>query len=79
MPRMLDQKGYLYAKCPSDSFVRDSYYKLRKLYVKSCKLKLKEYKSQIIEKLEQLHEHDPKAYWKLLENLKSEDLPKAEP
>ena len=42
MRRMLDQKGYLYAKCPSDPFVRGSYYKFRKLYVKSCKRKRKE-------------------------------------
>ena len=37
MHRMLDQKGYLYAECPSDPFVRGSYYKFRNLYVKSCK------------------------------------------
>ena len=79
MRRMLDQKGYLYAKCPSDPFVRGSYYKFRKLYVKSCKLKRKEYKSQIIDKLEQLHEHEPKAYWKLLEDLKSEAEPQISP
>ena len=79
MRRMLDQKGYLYAKCPCDPFVRGSYYRFRKLYVKSCKRKRKKYKSQVIEKLEQLHENDPKAYWKLLEALKSEDFPKAEP
>ena len=72
MRRMLDQKGYLYAKCPCDPFVRGFYYKFRKLYVKSCKRKRKEYKSQIIEKLEQLHENDPKAYWKLLEDLKKQ-------
>ena len=32
MRRMLDQKGYLYAKCPCDPFIRGSYYKFRKLY-----------------------------------------------
>ena len=69
MRRMLDQKGYLYAKCPCDPFVRGSYCKFRKVYVKACKRKRKVYKGQIIEKLEQLHENDPKAYWKLLEDL----------
>ena len=48
----LDQKGHLYAKYPSDPFIRGSYYKFRKLYVKSCKRKRKEYKGHVIEKLE---------------------------
>ena len=65
MRRLLYQKGYLYAKCPSDPFTRGSYYKFRKIYVKACKRKRKEYKKEIIQKLEQLHENDPKAYWKL--------------
>ena len=64
---------------PSDPFIRGSYYKFRKLYVKSCKRKRKEYKGHVIEKLERLHENDPKAYWKLLEDLKSEDKSNAEP
>ena len=79
MRRYLDQKGHLYAKYPSDPFIRGSYYKFRKLYVKSCKRKRKEYKGHVIEKLERLHENDPKAYWKLLEDLKSEDKSNAEP
>ena len=56
MRRKLDQKGFLYAKYPCDPFVRGSYYKFRKLYVKLCKRKRKEYKGQIVEKLEQLHQ-----------------------
>ena len=79
MRRKLDQKGFLYAKYPCDPFVRGSYYKFRKLYVKLCKRKRKEYKGQIVEKLEQLHENDPKAYWKLLEDLKNEDVTNSEP
>ena len=69
MQKIFDQKGYLYAKCPCDPFDRGSYYKFRKLYVKSCKRKRKEYKDQIIEKLEQLHENDPKTFEKLLDDL----------
>ena len=33
----------------------------------------------MIEKLQQLHDNDPKAYWKLLEDLKSDDSVRAEP
>ena len=33
----------------------------------------------MIEKLEQLHDNDPKAYWKLLEDLKIDDSTRTEP
>ena len=49
------------------------------MYAKSCKQKRKLYKSEMIEKLQQLHDNDPKAYWKLLEDLKSDDSVRAEP
>ena len=41
--------------------------------------KKKLYKSEMIVKLQQLHDNDPKAYWKLLEDLKSDDSVRAEP
>ena len=45
--------------------------------LEKCMLKLvsgnvKSTKARLSKKLEQLHENDPKAYWKLLEDLKSE-------
>lgn len=73
MRRMLDKKGYLSAKFPNDSHVRSSFYKFIKLYVKACKHKQKSYKSDLTDKLEHLYETDPKAYWKLLEDLKVMD------
>lgn len=76
---MLDQKGYLYAKYPNDPLIRGSYYKFRKKYVKACKRKRNEYKTDVISKLEQLHDKDPKAYWKLLDDLKKEDSSDHEP
>lgn len=77
--RMLDQKGYLYAKSPNDPHIRGSYYKFRKVYVKSCKRKRNEYKTTTIQKLEELNKNDPKAYWKLLDDLKREDSVNTEP
>ena len=49
------------------------------MYAKSCKQKRKLYESEMIEKLQQLHNNDPKVYWKLLEDLKSDDSVRAEP
>ena len=41
MRKLLDQKGHLYATHPNDPYIRGSFYKLRKMYVKSCKQKRK--------------------------------------
>ena len=42
MHKLLDQKGHLYATHPNDPYIHGSFYKLRKMYVKSCKQKRKE-------------------------------------
>ena len=70
MRRMLDQKGQLYARFPNGPHVRGAYCKFRKQYVMVCKQKRRTYKSEIIGKLEQLHDNDPKLYWKLLKILR---------
>ena len=79
MRRVLDQKGHLYATHPNDPYIRGSFYKFRKMYVKACKQKRKHYKSEMLERLQQLHDNDPKSYWKLLEDLKTDDSTSTEP
>lgn len=70
MKKTLDYKGKLFAKYPNDPLVRGNFYKFRKSYSKLCKYKRKKYKSDLIEKLDNLFENDPKAYWSLLDELR---------
>ena len=70
MRKTLDHKGALLAKYPNDPFVRGNFFKYRKMYCKSCKCQRKKYKADLIEKLDNLFENDPKAYWSLLDELK---------
>ena len=70
MKKTLDYKGKLYAKYPNDPLVRGSFYKFRKNYNKLCKFKRKRYKADLIDKLDNLFENDPKAYWSLLDELR---------
>ena len=70
MRKTLDYKGKLYAKYPNDPLVRGSFYKFRKKYNKLCKFKRKRYKADLIDKLDNLFENDPKAYWSLLDELR---------
>ena len=71
MKYTLDSKGKQYAKFPSDPIIRGSFYKLRKEYSKLCKLKHRQFKEKLIEKLDNLHENNPKEYWKLFNSLKN--------
>lgn len=70
MRKTLDFKGKLLIKYPSDPLVRGNFFKYRKNYSKMCKSKRRKYKSEVISKLDNLFEKDPKAYWSLLDQLK---------
>ena len=70
MRKTLDIKKRLLAKHPSDHPVRGSFFKYRKMNSKSCKFQRRKYKADLIEKLDNLSESDPKAYWSLLDELK---------
>ena len=70
MRKPLDYKGKLLAKYPSDPHVRGKFYKYRKMYSELCKTQRRKYKADLIDKLDNLFENDPKAYWSLLDNLK---------
>ena len=71
MRKTLDHKGKLFVKYPSDPFVRGNFYKYRQSYSKWCKFKRKKYKSDLVDKLDNLLENDPKTYWSLLDELRN--------
>ncbi|CAC5386878.1 unnamed protein product [Mytilus coruscus] len=50
-----------------------NFFKFRKLYGKKCKLQCRQYKLDIIQKLDNLFEKNPSNYWELLNKLKYED------
>ena len=47
------------------SVIRGSFYKLQREYSKLCKKKKKfrEFRRDLVEKLDNLHENNPKEYW----------------
>ncbi|VDI41416.1 Hypothetical predicted protein [Mytilus galloprovincialis] len=65
--------GKIYSKFPYDPLVRGHYYKLNKQYSKLRKFKYKEYKKSLVEQLQNLHDDNPKSYWKLINDLKNND------
>ena len=65
----LDNKDKIYAKFPNDPVIRGSFYKLQREYSKLCKKKFREFKRDLVEKLDNLHENNPKEYWQLLNSV----------
>ena len=55
---------------PGNPYLRGSLVKTRKEYKKLLKLKKKEWKNSMIQKLESIEEKDPKEYWKLINDLR---------
>jgi hypothetical protein len=58
------------------------YFKLRRIYNKIRKYKMKNFKKSILSQLDNLNNNNPKAYWKLIESLKDKDndaLPNCNP
>ena len=63
--KTLDFKGKLLTKYPSEPLVRGNFFKYRKIYSKFCKSQRRKYKTDLIDKLDNLFDSDPKAYWSL--------------
>ena len=72
MKQDLIKKGQLYSKHPCDPIIRGSFFKLRKLYSRCSKQKYRKFKTDIMNKLDNLHENDPNSYWKLVKDLKED-------
>ena len=60
MRKGLDNNGKSLAKYTTGASVRGSFYKFMKVYSRLCQYKRKKLKSNLIEKLDNLFETDPK-------------------
>ena len=49
-----------------------TFFKLHMEYAKSRKLKSRQFKTKILEQIDNLHTNDPKAYWSLLSDLRED-------
>jgi hypothetical protein len=75
-------KGWLLGKFPGDPIIRGRYFRALKEYRKSCKKKNRQFREDLISKLNNLHDCHPKAYWELVNKLKddsSHDVEKVTP
>ena len=61
-------------KYPNVPYVRHNFFTSLKRYNKCRKQKSKQYKEKILHQLDDLRDKNPSAYWKLLNDLKNEDL-----
>ena len=69
--RNLDDRLNLLLKYDRDPQVRSQYFSSLKQYRKLRKMKSRQYRQEIINKLDSIYEYNPKEYWKLLDQLKS--------
>ena len=58
-------------KYNSDPYIRGSFFKCLKSYRKLRRSKIRKFKQEIIDKLDNLYDQNPKAYWQLLDKLKN--------
>jgi len=61
--------GKILCMNPYNLTIRNKYHTILKTYKKQCKFERRMYKSKIINMMENLHSHNPKGYWKLVDEL----------
>jgi hypothetical protein len=66
-------KGWLMTKFPGDPVVRGRYFRSLKEYRKNCKRKCRQFRQDVINKLNDLHDSHPKAYWELVNKLRDDN------
>ena len=74
---VLINKEKLFRKHSNDPYIRSSFYKTLKEFRKLRKKKCREYRQEILNKLDSMLENNPSAYWKLLDELKGSDKKKS--
>ena len=81
MRSQLFRRGNQLSNDPFNTVLRNSFFKLYRLYNKTRKYKMKSFKKDIIKKLDNLHNNDPKQYWALVNSLKEnkKTIPPVEP
>jgi hypothetical protein len=68
--------GKLLSKFPNDPQVRGSLFRKMTLYNRNRKKQYRQYKNNLINQLDELHEENPKAYWSLLDKIKNSQCEK---
>ncbi len=61
-------------KFPNVTEIRGVFFRTLKIYNKERRLKSRKFKNEMVEKLDELKENNPKGYWQLLKTLKDEKL-----
>ena len=72
--QMANTRGKLLKQYPTDPHIRGSYYKLLKEYKRAVRYHKRQYKQEMINKLDELRSNSPREYWRLLARLKNESL-----
>ena len=75
----VDELSALLSKNPNNHKLRSLLFKTMKEYKKNVKIQRKRYYSNLVAKLDNLHENDPSQYWKILNSLKEEKGAKKAP
>jgi len=70
MKRELRNLGKRMQQNPNNPDIKNNYFRLLKEYKKTVKSTRKQFYNSMINKLDMLHENDPKAFWKTLDKLK---------
>ena len=69
--REVAKLGRLMTMFPRDPWFRGNYHRTLKHYRRSCKNQLNQFKRDTLNKLDMLHDSDPGAYWKLVQDLRN--------
>ena len=77
LKKLVDEKAFLMSKFPKDPLVRGSFFKLNKKYAKTRKKKRREFKQNILNRLDELQSNNPKEYWSLVNQLRNEQTDKS--
>lgn len=73
------KKGHCLDNNPFDKNIRNSFYLMLKQYRKLNKMCLRKYKNDLLDKISDLQDKDPKAYWKLLDQMQDLNKTKSNP
>ena len=70
MSRSLNRTAKLLAASPNNPHLRGNFFKNKKMYRKVLRDKKREWKREMVQRLERVEEKDPKEYWKLVNDLR---------
>lgn len=78
MKKIVEEKANLMKIFPRDPVVCGSFFKFNKKYAKSRKKKKRDFKQNILNKLDTLESENSKEYWSLVNSLKTDQKDKPE-